>query len=136
MSRTSLIAMLSLLCCLEHSTHASTTLLRSGFHNRFFLNPFYSFALTVFVCVSKSFGSQNYETKFRHITVPFFIFSFSIILTLLSPLKSVVMLVSKAILCIDQSPVKLQQPQSGQQHYAPVELNSCFHFPGLEIIIL
>jgi hypothetical protein len=136
MNRTSIIATLSLLCCLEHSARASTTLLRSGFHNSLFLNPFYSFALTVLVVCFQIFWIAELRDQIPTHNSSSFHFIFEYHFNFSFATQNFHMLQSKAMLCIDQSSVNLQQKKGWQHHYPPVELFYYFHFPDLEIIIL
>jgi len=70
-----LTSTISLPCCLNHLSNASSTSLRSGFRNRFILDPFRSNSLLILVLFLQIvWGRRNYETRFpTHVSFLFYL---------------------------------------------------------------
>lgn len=84
MRRETLIGLISLLPCLNHSSSVSSTSLRSGFTNCIILEPFCSNAL-----FPNCLDRRIYKSKFpTHVSFVFFVFCFQYHFTFLSTLKN------------------------------------------------
>ena len=131
MRRASITGTLSLLCCLSHSSSASSTSLRSCFRHSFILDPFCCFTLIILVEFFQVLWIVEITRRnFGHTSValppPFSICSTSIILIFPSAVKCF----QSPVICNGQRQKSRRQPQTQG------ELRCNCHFPGLEFIIV
>jgi len=85
-----LIDRLSIRCCLERLSSASSKWLRSGFGNRFILDPFISNALIILADFKKFLDRRIYKTTFpTHVSFFFLPFYISLITSTLSSILAI-----------------------------------------------
>jgi hypothetical protein len=133
MRRGTLVGTLSLLRC---STDSSSMSLRSGFRNRFILDPLFKSTDNFCRVFPNRLDRRIYYTKFpTHISF-FFLLSISRMTNFRSALRIFLLLVSVAMLSLYHFPVQWRNRKVEGNLTHKVNYHYCCHFPGQEIIWL